>query len=406
MRTHPSIQQICRHISGIRLTLRERRGAMLILMAAMMFVFVAMSAFTVDVAWMQLIRTELRASTDAAAKAGAEALARTQNGRSAISAAKQFAKANPVAGKPVKLNDADIELGRSELQNDGTWKFQLGATPYTAVRVNAHYGRGQKNKPIKLFFSHLLGDPTFSPNETATASHLENEVALCVDRSHSMCFDMSGVSWSYAPNNPLADPKKSEFLKNYLAPPHPTGSRWAALNSAVSDFLAEADLAFQKPKIALITWGSDTVDPYATPRIWDAVTLEAQLHTNYNLIENKMRGLTSKLMIGGTNVSAGLDEARAHLTSRQHSSDSATKTIILMTDGEWNQGRLPSAAARDCLAAGIIVHTVTFLPGSDQQTMKEVARITGGQHFHANNATELRATFQELARSLPVVLTN
>lgn len=404
MRTLPDIQSLSRRISGFRAALRERRGAMLILMAAMMFVFVAMSAFTVDVAWMQLIRTELRASTDSAAKAGAEALARKQNAQSAVKAAQNYAKQNHVAGKAVKLDESDVELGRSELQNDGTWKFRAGATPYTAVRVNAHYGRGLKNKPIKLFFSHLLGDPTFTPSETATASHMENEVALCVDRSHSMCFDMTGGSWSYAPNNPLADPKLSGFVKNYLAPPHPTGSRWAALNSVVNDFLYEANQAFQKPKIALVTWGSDTVDPYATPRIWKAVTLEAQLHTNYNLIENKMRGLTSKSIIGATNVSAGLDEARGHLTS-QHASQGATKTIILMTDGEWNQGRLPSAAARDCLSAGIIVHTVTFLPGSDQQTMKDVAKITGGRHFHANNAAELRATFQELARSLPVVLT-
>jgi hypothetical protein len=364
-----------------------------------------MSAFTVDVAWMQLIRTELRASTDSAAKAGAEALARTQNARMAVKAAQKYAAQNRVAGKPVKLRASDVELGRSELQNDGTWSFRKGATPYTAVRVTAKFGRRQKNKPVNLFFSHLLGDPTFSPHETATASHMENEVALCVDRSHSMCFDLTGRSFGYAPNNPLADPKKKGFLKNYLAPPHPTGSRWAVLNTAVADFLFEASKAFQKPKVALVTWGSDTVDPYATPRVWKAVTLEAELNTNYKLIENKMRALTRKLMIGATNVSAGLDEARAHLTSRQHSSEGATKTIILMTDGQWNQGRLPSAAARDCLAAGIIVHTVTFLPGSDQKTMKEVAKITGGRHFHANNAAELRATFQELARSLPVVLT-
>ena len=111
-------------------------------------------------------------------------------------------------------------------------------------------------------------------------------------------------------------------------------------------------------------------------------------------------------MIGATNLAAGLDEARQHITNPRASSSSANKTIILMTDGQWNTGRHPYAAARDCLAAGVTVHTVTFLPGSDQRTMQEIARITGGRFFHATNEAQLRETFRELARSLPVVLTN
>ena len=387
-------------------SLKERRGAMLVPMAAMMFAFVAMCAFTVDVAWMQLIRTELRTSIDSAAKAGAEALARDQSTLSARVAAKYYARSNKVAGKQVNLKNSDIEFGQNVQRRDGSWEFRLGIRPYTAVRVSVQYGQRQRNSPINLFFSHLLGDPTFSPGETATASHQENEVVLCIDRSHSMCFDLTGRSFTYARNNPLADPRLSGFLKNYLAPPHPTGSRWAAANNAVDAFLAEANSAFRKPKIALVSWGSDIVDNRANPRVWRAVTLEAQLKDHYNLIENKMRQLSSKMMIGGTNLSAGLDEAKDHITSRQHSRTSATKTIILMTDGEWNQGRPPQESARDCLSAGVIVHTVTFLPGSDQRTMKEVAQIAGGRHFHAENEAQLREVFQELARNLPVVLTD
>jgi Flp pilus assembly protein TadG len=57
----------------------ERRGVAAILIVAMLFVFIVTAALTVDIAYMQLIRTELRACTDAAAKAGAEALARTED---------------------------------------------------------------------------------------------------------------------------------------------------------------------------------------------------------------------------------------------------------------------------------------------------------------------------------------
>ena len=57
----------------------KRRGVAAILIVAMLFVFIVTAALTVDIAYMQLIRTELRVSTDAAAKAAAEALARTES---------------------------------------------------------------------------------------------------------------------------------------------------------------------------------------------------------------------------------------------------------------------------------------------------------------------------------------
>jgi Flp pilus assembly protein TadG len=50
----------------------NRRGAAHILIATMLLGFIVTSALTIDFAYMQLIRTELRSATDAAAKAGAE----------------------------------------------------------------------------------------------------------------------------------------------------------------------------------------------------------------------------------------------------------------------------------------------------------------------------------------------
>ncbi len=47
----------------------DRRGAMLVLIAFCLPLCIIMAAFAVDVAWMQLTRTELRTSTDAAARA-------------------------------------------------------------------------------------------------------------------------------------------------------------------------------------------------------------------------------------------------------------------------------------------------------------------------------------------------
>ena len=52
-----------------------RRGAVIPLVAVFLVVFIAMAAFSIDVAYMQLVRTQLQAASDSAAKAGTSALA-------------------------------------------------------------------------------------------------------------------------------------------------------------------------------------------------------------------------------------------------------------------------------------------------------------------------------------------
>src|SRR3954464_6417843 len=91
----------------------SRRAAMMVLIAVCLPLCLIMAAFAVDVAWMQLVRTELRTSTDAAARAAAKQLSLSQSTDVARAQAKDIAKRNPVAGDPLLLSDADIEFGNS-----------------------------------------------------------------------------------------------------------------------------------------------------------------------------------------------------------------------------------------------------------------------------------------------------
>ena len=104
-------------------------------------------------------------------------------------------------------------------------------------------------------------------------------------------------------------------------------------------------------------------------------------------------------------MSSGIDLGVEILTGPD-THDYASKTMILMTDGKWNQGRDPAAAARDAKKKDITIHTVTFLDAADQSDMKKVAKTTGGEHYHASDALTLIKAFQELATYLPVVLTD
>jgi hypothetical protein len=386
-----------------------------VLIAAMLFAFLVAAAWMVDVAYMQLVRTELRTATDAAAKAGAEALARLQTADAAKNAAVYYASQNNVGGQPFQISPSDVTLGRVTGQSNGTWSFAANATPYNSVRVNSKIGNGGATAAIPLFFGTALGHGTFKTSQQATAGQQEVEVCLCLDRSGSMMFDMTGTDYSYPSNNPNLYPLSnypSTMWQNFCSPPKSTGCRWAELMTAVTIFLNEAGQFQYPPRTALVTWSSAYTLPYFPRFSYTTVdtdlNLPAQANfswaTNRASIESALAVRTSRPVAGGTDLSSGLDRAVAVLTG-SNGRPLSNKVIILMTDGLWNAGRDPVLAAQDAAAAGITVHFVSMLTGT-QASLTQAAAITGGQYYATSNAAQLQQAFRDLARSLPIVLTD
>ena len=396
-------------------SIHQRSGAAHILIAAMLFTFIIMAAMTVDIAYMQLIRTELRTATDAAAKAGAEALVRTQNGNAAKAAAVQYASLNKVGGQPFRITQNDVTLGRVTGQSNGSWTFTANSTPFNSVRVNAKIGNGGATAAMPMFFAPALGQAPFATTSQATAGQQEVEVCLCIDRSGSMMFDMSGDDWAYPSPNPLLYPASnypSTMYRNYCSPPQTTASRWAVMRSAVNTFLNEAGQFQYPPRTALVTWSSAMTLPYFPFTNYTLVDTDFNLpsvvnyswSSNRTAIENSIATRSASAIGGGTTLSAGLDRAVQVLTGTNGRSLSK-KVIILLTDGMWNAGRDPVLAAQDASAAGITVHCVSMLT-STQATLTQVASITGGQYYATSDSAQLQQAFRDLARSLPIVLTD
>ncbi len=390
---------LCAH--SCRNLRRDRRGAVLVLFGILIVVIFAMIAFAVDVAYMQLVRAELRAATDAAAKAGALELRLTDgNGAAARTAAIAAAARNTVGGKPLTLNGSEIELGRSVYSGDGTYQFVANQTPYTSLRINSNLTPNSAMGSVRLFFGNMMNTSTFAPQQIAAASQLQQEIVLCLDRSHSMCFDMSGVSWSYPP-------LVQRLLYPITANPDPNYSRWAALDRSVDTFLSILRSQRTQPRVGLVTWGSDigrnTVEFLRTGRTEVAVRRDVDITSNYGLIESAMNSWMSNPMLGGTNMAAGLDDAIQVLTAPGVST-MANRIIVLMTDGDWNQGRSPILSANDAAAAGVMIHTIGML-NNDQATLQEIARITGGEYIYAADDEGLEEAFRKIARMLPVALT-
>ena len=400
--------------SVLYLRTKPRTGSAAVLIVTMMFVVVAMAAFTVDYGYMQLVRTELRAATDAAAKAGAEALSRTQDPAIARSEAIRYAALNSVGGRAFQLGGNDIIFGRVSASNSGKWMFQADGTPSNAVQISAKTGGSAAHPAVPLFFSGVFGKTDFSPGYQATAGQQEVEICLCLDRSGSMTFDMTGEEYSFAPSNPLlikSLKSMGTLWQNMLSPPHPTASRWAALQRAINVFLTEVGQLSTPPRTALVTWGSDCELPVKPYTQYKAFTKELDLPAsgsfswtaNAAAIETVVNGLGAGTIMGSTNLSAGLDAA-VDVLRGPNNNKLASKVVVLLTDGEWNEGRDPMLAAYDARAKGIIVHCVSMLTSS-QPILQQIAETTGGRYWKTSNDAELRKAFTEIANSLPIVLT-
>jgi Flp pilus assembly protein TadG len=395
----------------------------MVFMAVGIVMLLAMVMFCVDVASMQLVRTELRAATDAAAKAGAESLLRTQNQTTAVQSAVAMAQLNSVGGKAFKIAAGDVVVGTSTVQSDGSWSFSAGGTKPNAVRINSTMNSTSASGPITLAFGKVFNAGTFTPSKSSTASAMTQEIALVLDRSGSMAWDLSGVEESFPPGGAYnRRPKK--------------GSRWMALEDAVEIYLQEVLQTPVPSRVSLVTWASnklyddlpdeDTggtyyddndngdgdsdlsdglVDMLLSTLPYSTARLDYGLTTDFVTLRKTLKQRGNHPIYGSTNMAAGIDKGVETLTSTSVK-PYAQKTIVLMTDGLWNDGRHPLDAAEDARDKGIVIHVVTFLPGAQSADAAAVASTTGGIYVHANNQTELTAAFRKIARTLPVVLTD
>jgi Flp pilus assembly protein TadG len=366
-----------------------RRGAMLVLIAVCLPLCIIMAGFAINVAWMQLVRAELRTATDSASRAAAKELSLSQSTDVARARAKDAASRNKVAGAPLKLADADIEFGNSSQATElSKFVFTAGGKKPNAVRVTGQRTKGSLGGPVDMLLTGMFTTKQFQPKELAVSTQMDRDICLVVDRSGSMMWTLAGGSQlpSGAPD---------------CGPPDPTRSRWGALNIALEAFLLELDKTAQDEHVALVSYSSNITQCGFTYKISD---INSDLVSNYDAIRTVMKTLSSKPVKGSTAISAGIDDGIKVLTGKKIR-PFAVKTMIVMTDGIHNLGPEPVLSAQNAAKKDIVIHTITFSDDADIKRMEAVAAATGGRHFHAPTAEDLAKIFKEIASTLPVMLT-
>lgn len=408
--------------------LRSRKGSILVLSALGILVLIVAAAFSVDIAYMQLTREELHIATDAAAKAAVAKLSQGGSETEAKAAAVACAAANSVGPGPLVINASQITLGKVAYSDTGHWPFTEGGTPKVAAKVDVTMSNNTVSGPVSLFFGKVFGTPYFNPSATSTAAFVRNKVCLCLDRSHSMCFDIpSGQSWYYPPPyGYFGSPNSSNYWRGYKVLPNLAGSRWLTLYSAIDVFLTEVASVPVETRVGLVTWSAslnardlysahkgpkDLANLYSTKINWaaspkvDAATKDLDFTTNFATVRSTITARNSVLMEGSTNMQAGMDKGIALFTDDTDTTP-WNRVMILFSDGQWNEGSNPvTTSAVTAKARNITVYTVGLLTDAGNTTLQDIATLTGGRYYRATTAAELQAAFQEIARLLPVILT-
>ena len=340
----------------------SRRGSMLVMVAVVMVIFLIGAALCVDIAYMHMVRAELRTACDASSRAGTSELTRTQDPNAGINRALQFAQANTVAGQGLTLNRNEIQLGFAEADGNGRIVFDPGGTQLNSVQVVGRRDAGSADGTVNLFFGDIFGTPDFSPAAAAVSAASVRDIALVMDRSGSMSFPIGLGS-----NEP----------------------RRTALVAALNAFVTEIENVSPTARISLST--------YAT-----GATRDIPLTDDFSQIR---AGINSMVPSGFTNINGGIQQGIASLETDPNRRRFAERTIVVMTDGRFNNGTPdPRFAAAEAAALGHQVHAVTFSFEARQDTMREVARVGNeGVFLHADTAGDLTEAFREIARTLRVV---
>ena len=177
-------------------------------------------------------------------------------------------------------------------------------------------------------------------------------------------------------------------------------NRIQTAKSVVNDFLTHR----QNDRIGLVVFAGESF------------TL-CPLTSDYSVLVE----LLSDVEIGQLEDGTAIGDALATATHRLGTSASKTKIVILLTDGENNAGSIePGTAASFAQSFDIKVYTIgmgkeggaripyadtTFgkryreiLTYLDEDTLKQIANITGGRYFRATDTQSLKQIYAEIDR--------
>lgn len=362
---------------------RERSGAILPLLAFGMIVIVILAAFAINIAYLELCRTEMYVASDSASRAAGREFMVSNSTDQARIRGRQAAELNTIAGKALTLTDGDFVFGQSNRNSlNSRYSFTPGGSHPNAVEVTVRRTNESANGPIPVLIPNPFEVSGVNSTQTARANQTEMDIAIVLDRSGSMAFASNESS---SLELPAAAPPGWNFNG-----PVPNPSRWLDAVEAVGEFLNELTASPVNESVSLATYNHELV-------------IDRGLTSDYSSVLAGMQPYTNHFVEGDTNIGGGIF-AGIQTFAMPQSRPYASKVMIVMTDGIDTMGSNPVFAAEEAAKQKIMVFTITFSDEADQSTMKLVAAKGLGKHYHATSGSSLTEVFRDIARQLPILI--
>ena len=195
-----------------------RKGAIIPLFALLLPVLLIFCGFAINLAYMQVVTTELKIATDCAAHAGGRAMSVAQDDESLTSkekrdfaieagmtTARQVAALNTILGRQLSVgeegSDSDIEVGfGSSIRADNGrgmfeyTEFDLETVTNGDARPSSLHVVGNLNVPMIFRVMNNTASEAgparnitqFAPSRRSVATQVNRDIALVLDRSGSM----------------------------------------------------------------------------------------------------------------------------------------------------------------------------------------------------------------------------
>ncbi|MFV0443193.1 MAG: vWA domain-containing protein [Planctomycetaceae bacterium] len=423
----------------------KRRGAVIPLMAVLLPVMLILCVSAINVAYMQLTRTELQVAVDAAARAGGRAWSEYQD----VDQAKQFAldaaAANKVAGAPLLLRPessaGEVELGvASRVNGSGRYDFQpvadgaiVGSSSLiNSIRVVGHRDAGSLAGSVNLLMGGVGDVKLFNPVTTSICTQTDRDIVLLLDQSGSMLFHQEfpesyggayrgNILWALEQKayyeaeggyNPLTKTWQDSYWRQkwfemeswqipfekvlgyrpiapgevVLMPPY---SRWDAAMKGLNVMLEFLEQTEQEEQVAIVTFCHFTA-------------VHVDLTKDYEAIRSWAR----TYRIGGnTYPGRGLMTVDSLLETSPNVRPAAMKSVLLVGDGS-GYADLVDDGINNLVEKNVEINSMSMFCVGGYSLLDYIAKGGGGSHFIAVEAQDIQDAYRKFAQTLPSSLTD
>ncbi|WP_353573041.1 VWA domain-containing protein [Candidatus Albibeggiatoa sp. nov. BB20] len=181
----------------------------------------------------------------------------------------------------------------------------------------------------------------------------------------------------------------------------------------LSESMLQDDFRLSQRQVSRLQAVKVVLIPFVDKRVGDRIGLvlfadHAYLQSPLTLDNQAVKAFIERAAIGMAGQKTAIGDAIGLAVKKLRERPEDSRVLILLTDGENTAGKLsPLKAAEIAKQYKIRIYTVgvgqvsgIFGRGFDEQTLREIAKMTGGAYFSATNLNALSQVYNKIDKNL------